>query len=97
MAADPPFRRLRVYTFDPSLATKLDSALINQVVVNVPWESSLAPGPTGDYLEVIDFDPASDCFYAQSISTILGCLRKTGSHLRKGARSFINRWLTPLR
>ena len=60
----PTYRRLRVYTLDPSLATKLDTALINQTVLKVPWETDLTPGPTGEYLEVMDFDPASDCFYA---------------------------------
>jgi hypothetical protein len=54
---------LRVYTFDPSLATQLDTALIDQTVLRVPWEDGLQPGPVGDYLEVIDYDPASDCFY----------------------------------
>jgi hypothetical protein len=29
---------------------------------NIPWET-LAPGPVGEYLEVIDYDPASKCFY----------------------------------
>jgi hypothetical protein len=29
----------------------------------VPWET-LAPGPVGEYVEVVDFDPASGCFYA---------------------------------
>ena len=28
----------------------------------VPWEE-LAPGPVGEYVEVIDVDPASGCFY----------------------------------
>jgi hypothetical protein len=60
----PTYRRLRVYTLDPSLATKLDTALINQTVLKVPWEIGLLPGPTGDYLEVMDVDPASDSFYA---------------------------------
>ena len=66
----PPYRRLRVYTYDPSLATRLDTAVINQSVLRVPWERDpetgadlLQPGPVGDYLEVIDFDPASECFY----------------------------------
>jgi hypothetical protein len=60
----PTYRRLRVYTLDPSLATKLDTAMINQTVLKVPWEMELLPGPTGEYLEVMDYDPASDCFYA---------------------------------
>jgi hypothetical protein len=28
----------------------------------LPWED-LAPGPVGEYLEVIDYDPAAKCFY----------------------------------
>jgi hypothetical protein len=67
----PAFRRLRAYVFDPSLSTRLDTAVINQVTLNVPWEfdrrtdqDCLEPGPVGEYLEVVDFDPASDCFYA---------------------------------
>ncbi|MFP5287481.1 MAG: hypothetical protein ACLGI9_17215 [Thermoanaerobaculia bacterium] len=59
----PPCRRLRAYTFDPSLATQLETSLINQTVLRVPWEP-LEAGPVGDYLEVIDYDPASGCFYA---------------------------------
>ena len=67
----PPFRRLRAYAFYPSLSTRLDTAAANQVTLNVPWEldrrtgkDALQPGPVGAYLEVIDVDPASDCFYA---------------------------------
>ncbi|MEX1367724.1 MAG: hypothetical protein AB1Z98_31640 [Nannocystaceae bacterium] len=81
----PAFRRLRGYAFDPSLSTWMDTALVNEVVFKVPWESSrrpaaplrsgapdepadvidsgLGPGPVGEYLEVIDYDPASQCFY----------------------------------
>ena len=57
-----PDRRLRAYAFDPSLATQLDTALINEAVLRVPWEP-LEPGPVGEYLEVVDYDPASGCFY----------------------------------
>ncbi|HET9227279.1 MAG TPA: hypothetical protein VFR31_11475, partial [Thermoanaerobaculia bacterium] len=59
----PPCRRLRSYTFDPSLATQLETSLINQTVLKVPWEP-LEAGPVGDYLEIIDYDPPSGCFYA---------------------------------
>jgi hypothetical protein len=38
--------------------------LINETTLEVPWEENLAPGPAGEYLEVVDFDPASDCFYS---------------------------------
>jgi hypothetical protein len=59
----PPFRRLRIYAFDPSLDTRMDTAVINRATVKVPWET-VSPGPVGEYLELIDFDPASRCFYA---------------------------------
>jgi hypothetical protein len=59
----PPFRNLRVYAFDPSLDWQLDTAVINQMVLRVPWED-LTVGPVGEYLEVVDVDPASDCCYA---------------------------------
>ncbi|HEX2732288.1 MAG TPA: hypothetical protein VHM70_11800 [Polyangiaceae bacterium] len=28
-----------------------------------PWEQDLKPGPIGEYLEVVDYDPASGCWY----------------------------------
>src|SRR5262249_17756970 len=52
------------YAFDPSLATRPEEAVVNQVTLKVPWEPILQKGPVGEYLEVIDYDPASDCFYA---------------------------------
>jgi len=56
--SDPPFRRLRVYGVDPSFSTDLDTAPINEVVLNVKWENTLEPGPKGEYVEVIDEDAA---------------------------------------
>jgi len=66
----PVHRRLRGYAFDPSLSIRLETALVNQTTYKVMWEDppgngseGLAPGPVGEYLEVVDYDPASDCFY----------------------------------
>jgi hypothetical protein len=59
---DPVYRRLRVYAVDPSLSTRLDTAGVNEVVLNVPWEK-LGPGPKGEYLEVEDID-AKNTTYA---------------------------------
>jgi hypothetical protein len=59
----PSERVLRVFAFDPSLATQLDLLEINEAVLRIPWERDLGRGPCGEYLEVIDFDPASDSFY----------------------------------
>jgi len=58
----PVYRRLRGFGIDPSLTTAVDLAPISEVLFNVPWEP-LQPGPIGEYLEVIDVDPGSGCFY----------------------------------
>jgi hypothetical protein len=55
-------RRLRGYAFDPSLSLQVDTALLNETVFNVPWEN-VEIGPVGEYIEVVDYDPASSCFY----------------------------------
>ena len=63
LANRPPYRWLRAYAFDPSLSLRLETAAINQAVFEVPWERSLKPGPRGEYVDVLDFDPASGCWY----------------------------------
>ena len=60
--ASPHSRRLRAFAFDPSYSTRLDTAPVNGVTISVPWEE-LAPGPVGEYLEVVDVDPASGQAY----------------------------------
>jgi hypothetical protein len=59
----PEGRRLKVYAFDPSLSTQMDTSLINHATLTVPWEDDLKPGPVGEYIEVVDVDPASGCVY----------------------------------
>jgi hypothetical protein len=63
----PPSRRLRVFSFDPLFAGELDNIGAEQVTVELPWDfadgNQLRPGPVGEYLEVVDFDAASQCFY----------------------------------
>jgi hypothetical protein len=62
-AIEPPvFRTLRGFALDPSLGARLDTARISHTMFKIPWEE-LAPGPVGEYLEVIDYDPAGKCFY----------------------------------
>jgi hypothetical protein len=58
----PAYRKLRAYAFDPSLSLKIDTAEINSLVYKVAWEQ-LAPGPAGEYVEVIDFDPTIRRFF----------------------------------
>jgi len=59
----PPHRRLRAFAFDPILSRRIETREINEVTINLPWEDNLGPGPVDDYLEVVDYDPASQAFY----------------------------------
>ena len=59
----PPYRRLRAFAFDPLLSNQLDTAGINEITLPVLWEEGLQPGPVGEYLEVVDYDPAGGCAY----------------------------------
>jgi len=58
----PTIRQLRGYSLDPGFSTRLDTAGINEIIYSVQWED-LTLGPKGQYFEVIDHDPASNCFY----------------------------------
>jgi len=75
MAIKPTYRYLRGYTLDPGFSTQLDTMGINQTIYRVRWEDLnkeklpeseylvSGPGPIGEYFEVIDIDPSSDCYY----------------------------------
>src|SRR5262245_36341884 len=78
LSEPPATRQLRVFAFDPSLSTEMANYEVSEVVTRIPWERDrcwedqdgklltepgLLPGPTGDYLEVIDIDPASGRAY----------------------------------
>jgi hypothetical protein len=68
LAVDPPVRTpearfLRVFAFDPLLMCKPEFQQINLTTLAVKWED-LQPGPVGEYLEVVDVDPATGCCYA---------------------------------
>ena len=68
-----PARRLRVYSLDPSLAQSNDFFTVNETTLSLPWDEEpeglhkpgrdVKPGPVGEYLEVVDVDPASNKVY----------------------------------
>jgi hypothetical protein len=60
----PPVRRLRVFAYDPALQIDIRNYVINDAILEVHWEDDLRPGPVGEYLEVVDVDPSSNCCYA---------------------------------
>jgi hypothetical protein len=59
----PPCRRLRHFAFDPSLSRRIETYNVNEVVATLPWDK-VEIGPVDEYLEVVDYDPASQRFYA---------------------------------
>ncbi|MDB5128352.1 hypothetical protein [Mucilaginibacter sp.] len=66
MAAKLAYRYLRGYTLDPGFSTQLDTMKFNQTTYRILWEDLNAPenlGPAGEYFEVIDIDPPSNCYY----------------------------------
>ena len=96
----PRERRLRVFAFDPSMGVQLATAGINEVTIAVPWERDdkgkdiLQPGPVGEYLEVIDHDPASGGFYAPVDLNDTRSSRRTACRRRRATRSSTSRWST---
>ncbi len=60
----PPHRKLRAFAFDPILSRRIETYRINEVTIKLPWEDTLELGPTDDYLQIVDYDPASQAFYA---------------------------------
>lgn len=68
-APPPPRRRLRIFALDPTLAKTSEASAVHQAILSVPWDdkpstaTELKPGPVGEYLEVIDVDPASRRVY----------------------------------
>jgi hypothetical protein len=63
-AFKPYHRRLRIYAVEPRFAGRPANHFKNELLLKIPWEDDLQPGPTGEYVEIIDYDPASGCFYA---------------------------------
>jgi hypothetical protein len=51
------------FALDPILSRRIETYGINEVITKLPWEDNLAPGPVDHYIEVVDYDPASQVFY----------------------------------
>lgn len=63
LVTDPTQRKLRIFALDPSLAAQFGMESIAELTIRVPWEPDLKAGPVGEYIEVVDVDPASSAFY----------------------------------
>ena len=75
---------------DPSFSTRLETASINEVALKVRWED-LEPGPSGDYLKVVDTD-AAGVTYAPVDLNDRACSRRTDASRPKAIRRSTNRW-----
>jgi hypothetical protein len=49
----PIIRRLRVFAIDPGMTARFETAVLNEMTLEIPWEK-LAAGPVGEYLAVVD-------------------------------------------
>ncbi len=64
-----PPRKLRVFAFDPTVSRKYENRYFQHLTISLPWDLDPVDvkepfvGPVGEYLEVIDYDPASGAFY----------------------------------
>ena len=58
----PAYRKLRGFAFDPSFSFTLGRRQSNEVTYKVKWEET-CPGPVGEYVEIIDYDPTKQCYY----------------------------------
>ena len=62
-------RKLRVFAFDPTTGSRYVNRHVREMTISVPWELDPVPreksffGPDGEYLQIVDFDPASGVFY----------------------------------
>lgn len=63
LVEEPAQRRLRIFVLDPSVAAQHDTSNIAEITISIPWSKELGRGPVDEYIEVVDADPASDCFY----------------------------------
>lgn len=80
-------RLLRGYSLDPGFSTRLDTMAVNEIVYRIRWED-VEPGPVGDYFEVIDHDPASDCFYDPVALNSVEVMRQNGLSPSEGNPKF---------
>lgn len=80
-------RKLRGYSLDPSFSTRLDTMGVNEITYDIRWEN-VEKGPIGEYFEVIDNDPASNCFYDPVDLNALEVLAQNGLAASEGNPQF---------
>ena len=60
-----PPRKLRTFSFDSVTGNRHTNHRIREIFIFVPQEldPNVGIGPDGEYIQVVDFDPASGFFY----------------------------------
>lgn len=84
----PTHRYLRGYALDPSFSTLLSTYAINETVYRIRWEKELEPGPKGEYLAIIDFDPPSNKWYRPININDIDILSQNGLRPSEGNPQF---------
>ena len=98
-----PPRKLRVFAFDPAVGNRHSNHGIRELTLSIPWDLDPIPpsrsffGPDGEYLQVIDYDPASDAFYEPINLNAPDVLFNNGLHPPRRIRGFISKWSMLLR
>lgn len=93
------FRYLRGYTLDPGFSTSLDTMGINITTYKIRWEDFSTQdlesgkvlkklGPVGEYFEVIDIDPPSQCYYEPIDLDCIEVLSQNGLQPSEGSPQF---------
>ena len=83
----PERRRLNIYALDPSLGSALNSYEDQIATIEIRNED-LKPGPVGEYLEVVDVDPASNRFYPPVDLENINLLKQDGATPSEGDPAF---------
>jgi hypothetical protein len=83
----PERRRLSIYALDPSLGSALNSYEDQIAKIEVRNED-LMPGPVGEYVEVVDVDPASNRFYPPVDLENTNLLKQDGATPSEGDPAF---------
>ena len=51
---EPLVRKLRIFAFDPRVASQTDTVEIGESTISIRWGKDLKPGPVGEDLEGVD-------------------------------------------
>lgn len=89
------YRYLRGYTLDPGFSSQLDTMTINQTTYRIPWEGlekpdnpDIPPHINGEYFEIIDIDPSSNCYYEHVDLNSIEVLSQNGLQPSEGNPKF---------